>query len=118
GVAASIEGFHEAYLDNRNDAIERGIAGDFLAEQLKRLATSASEPWEGTATELLARLNAQLHFSEIPKWWPKNPQALSGKLRRGLPGLKHIGVEVHMDWSIGRGKERRSGIQIWRRDAA
>src|SRR5439155_5633523 len=108
-----IAGFYDAYLDNRNDAIERGSAGDLLAEQLKHLAPSNSELWEGTATELLARLNQQLQATERPQWWPKSARALSGQLRRLLPGLKHIGVEVEMDRPIGRGKEKRNGIQIW-----
>ena len=121
GVAAGIEGFYEAYLDNRNEAIERGISGDPLADQIKLLATNRTEPWEGTATELLARLNEQIATSwstDQPKWWPKTARALSGKLRRLQPSLRHTGVDVELDWPLGRGAEKRSGIRLeWRKAA-
>ncbi len=112
GVAAGIEGFYQAYLDNRNEAIERGISGDPLAERVRLLATSRGEPWEGTATELLAELNAQVGLDDLPKWWPRTARALSGKLRRLLPSLRHTGVVVEMDWPLGRGAEKRSGIRV------
>jgi len=112
GVAAGIEGFYEAYLDNRSQAIERGISGDPLATQIKLLATGRTEPWEGTATELLAQLNEQMSWSDLPKWWPRTARALSGKLRRMVPSLQHTGVVVELDRPLGRGTDKRRGIRV------
>jgi hypothetical protein len=66
-------------------------------------------------------LNEQIATSwsiDQPKWWPKTARALSGKLRRMLPSLRHTGVVVDLDWTLGRGAEKRSGIRVQQRRAA
>ena len=63
-------------------------------------------------------MNEQMSFSELPKWWPKSARALSGKLRRLQPSLRHMGVDVELDWPLGRGAEKRSGIRVLQRKAA
>ena len=57
-----------------------------------------SGEWSGTPTELLGELNkiASEHFKRL-KAWPKQPNVLSGKLRRSATFLREKNFEI--EWS-------------------
>ncbi|MBT9156984.1 MAG: hypothetical protein DDT37_01989 [Firmicutes bacterium] len=59
--------------------------------------------WRGTAGDLLGELTPTEH---TPRGWPKNGQAVSGRLRRLLPALEAHGVTVY----IPRERTRRGRV--------
>jgi hypothetical protein len=64
------------------------IAGEF---EISR----GRSKWEGSATELLKALSALIgEPANKEKTWPKQPNALSGKLRRAAPPLRKIGIHI------------------------
>jgi putative DNA primase/helicase len=83
--------FLNEYLANRDSAnvvsLEASpIYGPLVAIDL---------PFEGTASELLARLLCQLpDAKKQPKGWPANARSLSNALRRIAPNLRRDGIEV------------------------
>ena len=87
-------GFMEAYMENREEAIETALEGDIIAVAIKNLLEER-EVWEGTASELLEAL--ELFIDDTTKRsvvWPKNPRALSNRLRRCATFLRQTGIEV------------------------
>ncbi len=98
----------EAMLDalegNRADAIEAVIEADPVALAVRGLLATGedgrplpSERWEGTATTLLAAVNASAAAPEEvrrERAWPKDAARLSARLKRIAPALRRAGVEV------------------------
>jgi hypothetical protein len=85
--------FMEAYTSNRSSANELTLDVSPIVAPLRELLECAD--WMGTATSLLADLNA--HASEKTqglKAWPRSGQALSNALRRLAPNLRATGVSV------------------------
>jgi len=67
--------------------------------------------WEGTASELLNRLNIATPESERKqKSWPASPRGLSNALRRLLPSLRRAGIMVTFD-RAGKDRERRITVE-------
>jgi hypothetical protein len=63
--------------------------------------------WEGAQTELLKALSALIgEPTNKEKTWPKQPNSLSGKLRRAAPPLRKIGI--HIDF----GREGHEGTKV------
>jgi hypothetical protein len=91
----SVEGapvwFAEAYRLNREDASWIVLEGNLVARALRKLPLDV--PWEGTATELLERLNP-LVGEHPPRGWPSNSTKLSGKLRAIKGHLPAVGITV------------------------
>lgn len=89
--------WQQIYSNNQQDGIEQSIYSDPFAtslvemmEQLKRVNLTT---WEGTATDLLARLAEGLPVDETTynRAWPKNNQVKS-RLRRIAPLLNNKGI--------------------------
>jgi hypothetical protein len=91
--------FLTAYRDNRPGAVQLTLEASLLSEPVMTLAEIG---FEGTATELLDRLNG-LVADDVRKHrrWPKQPHTLSGRLRRLAPALRRVGVEVDFDRVAG-----------------
>jgi hypothetical protein len=106
GSNSAIKGtFLGAYINNRSAAVELGIEFDPVANAVRHLAEAGE--WEGTATELLARLGA--HTSESAangREWPKGAQSLSNRLRRVVPALRAVGVELEFWKDKSRNRSR------------
>lgn len=68
------------------------VEGDPVAEAVLLYARTLEpgESWEGTASALLRQITP----AREPKDWPRNGKALSGRLRRAVPVLLAMGVEV------------------------
>ena len=75
-----------------------------LAEQL----VVSQEPWEGTASELLSRLDGARHArrrtpqEDLAR---KREVAFDNKLRRLAPNLRRLGIEVEFERDAGHGRE-------------
>ncbi len=85
--------FLKAYANNRQQANIMALEGNHIAEELQR--ASFPETWTGTAAELLEELN--INVSETVKKlkeWPKSARGVSGQLRRIMPNLRKIGINV------------------------
>jgi hypothetical protein len=89
------DSFVTAYRKNREEAVQLTLEASLLSTPVIELAAKG---FEGTATELLARLN-DLVSEEIRKQreWPKRANILSGRLRRLAPALRRIEVYVEFD---------------------
>lgn len=105
-------GFMEAYMGNREEAIEVALEGDIVAVAVKNLLEEREE-WEGTASELLEAL--EVFIDDTTKRsvvWPKNPRALSNRLRRCATFLRQTGVEVEF---LRAGHNRQRLIRLKRK---
>jgi hypothetical protein len=102
--------FMKAYLENRASIIELGLEADPVGSSIMTLMDK-NEEWTGPATNLLADLNkvAPDHFRRL-RAWPKQPNALSNKLRRSATFLREKSFEI--EW----GKSGKRFISIRRLD--
>lgn len=104
--------FMRAYRDNILSASALALEASPVATAVQKL-TQNRATWTGTATELLALLNDKYgppHDQQKTAAWPKAPNKLSGALRRVMPGLSTVGVEVTIA-AVGRSKTRQITIR-------
>lgn len=103
--------FLDAYNSNRNDANSLALEASPVVPPLQEL-TNITEGWEGTATELLERLNGMVKESTLKqKGWPKSPRALSNTLRRLAPNLREAEIDVIHEQTSGTGSAKRITIR-------
>lgn len=107
--------FLAAYEENRDNAVKDALEGDPIVVVLKQFLDQKEGKWAGTATELLALLNAASGYVYKPKGWPQAPNTLSGILRRLAPALRKVGIEV--EFSRDEARESRI-ITITREEVA
>jgi len=91
--------FLEEYLQNRAQIIDIGLEADPVGSSVLNFIKNAeSNEWSGTPTGLLVELNkiAPEHFKRL-KSWPKQPNVLSGRLRRSATFLREKNFEI--EWS-------------------
>jgi len=88
--------FMEAYEANRLEIVEEGLESDPVSVAVQALM-AGKEKWEGTPNNLLLNLTATApeHIKRL-KDWPKQPNLMSGKLRRSATFLREKGLDV--DW--------------------
>lgn len=97
------KGTFAAVLDrNRESAIQTELEASPVADALLQLMESRTV-WKGTPKELHGALTniATDRVKALPEW-PKNPQKLSGKLRRLAPALRANGIAVTLGASHGQ----------------
>ena len=84
----------DTYLENRANIIDLGLEADPVGSSIMTLMAKREE-WSGPATDLLADLNkvAPDHFRRL-RAWPKQPNALSNKLRRSATFLREKSYEI------------------------
>ena len=86
--------FETAYWGNRSVAVEVVLESDSVAVAVRSFIAERNE-WEGSATELLAALGAEVgETQKKSKEWPTSARALSGRLRRAATFLRNVGVEI------------------------
>jgi hypothetical protein len=83
----------QSYLDQAADISAKVLEEDLFAQAVIKMA-GAVEEWTGTATHLLAALDAP---DPTPRKWPKNASQAGGHLRRIAPVLREHGVDVSHD---------------------
>jgi hypothetical protein len=101
--------FLSAYEINSDGAVALSLEASLLSAPIEVLAEIG---FEGTATELLNRLERDLVDEETKrkKAWPKSPNALGGHLRRLAPNLRAIGISVEFE-KVPRGRLIRLGTK-------
>jgi energy-coupling factor transporter ATP-binding protein EcfA2 len=86
--------FLKAYRENIGSAVELTIEASDVAEAVRAFMANQTE-WKGTASELLPLLTAIVpERATKEKTWPKQANALSGKLRRVAPPLRKVGISI------------------------
>ena len=86
--------FLAAYSENRQEAMADVIESDPVAESI-RLLVDSQQSWEGTASELLSKLESITDERTVKsKRWPANAQVLSRQLKRVAVSLRQVGVEI------------------------
>ncbi|MDP8908635.1 MAG: DUF3854 domain-containing protein [Chloroflexota bacterium] len=107
--------FMRAYADARAASHELAIEASPIGAALLAFITRdlATGPWQGTATQLLARL-AELggDATTRPKEWPRSPRGLSGLLRELAPALRATGVAFTPDLRQGRKRTRLMRLEL------
>ena len=109
--------FRHAYAHNRAGMTRDVIEADMVANAVQRFMTrkGATNPWKGTATELLVDLENLVGEKEVArKGWPGSASAFSGRLRRAATPLRRVGIEIR---SGRKGKARSRTITITRRES-
>ena len=101
--------FAAAYAANRDDANCNALDGSPVA---KVLTDWLKDPFVGTASDLLAELDAAANEqTKRLKSWPKTPQAMGGALSRLAPNLRQAGIAVNYD------RKKNSRLIRLRRDS-
>jgi putative DNA primase/helicase len=87
--------FLAAYSGNRRDVVEAAFDADAVAVAIWKLLADQPEGFQGTATELLAAINALVpEPTRKSRFWPENPAQLGNRLARAAPLLKARGCAV------------------------
>ena len=95
----------KVYGAAREEAATAAVESDAVAQAVSDLMKE-EENWKGTATELLVVLEKQVGDRvAASRGWPRGPRALSGRLRRSAPALRHVGVEAEAP--VGSSREGR-----------
>jgi hypothetical protein len=97
--------FMNAYRNNLATAVDNVIDADPIASAVRSLMLNKTK-WTGTATRLLDDLNLIASVERFNKDWPKNGQALSGRLRRGMTFLRKVGINIEFGRDTGHARDR------------
>lgn len=85
--------FMAAYAKNRRSANLLALEASPVASAVRQFIKE-NRQWEGSAADLLKKLNAIDPDRERKKGWPGNPAWLAGNLRRLAPSLRGNGVSI------------------------
>lgn len=98
--------FVKALKSNRDTAHDVALEAEPVVTALLGIAKDG--PFEGTATELLDRLNLRASVTaQRSKRWPKDGTRLSGIVRRLAPALRANGLAIEFDDGAGARRTRR-----------
>ncbi|MBI1335514.1 MAG: hypothetical protein GC164_00975 [Phycisphaera sp.] len=81
----------DIYLRQRGRIADDVVEGDLAGSAIVRMIDECGS-WHGTAGELLTALTPV--NGKPPHGWPASARAMSGQLKRLIPALKSVGVEV------------------------
>ena len=96
--------FMAAYTRNREESNELALEASALTPYLLKVAAGS---FNGTATELLERLETQAPEKvRAQRSWPKSARSLSGKLRWLAPNFREIGVNIEFIKTAGQGSRK------------
>ena len=96
------EAMLDAIEDNRAGAVAGVIEADAVASAVQAIADD-ERTWQGTATELLARINDRTSAErQRERDWPRDATRLSNRLRRVAPALRRAGVSMTLPEAGGR----------------
>jgi hypothetical protein len=114
GLGWEDQTFMNAYRANRTDAVELGVENDPAASAVRAMMDKRTESWEGSASELLLELASEVSERlQKTREWPQTPVGLASRLRRVMPMLRQIGIEVEMGMR-SPSKDRKRLIRICR----
>lgn len=95
--------FRNTYENNLQNMQETGLDNDVVGSAVQAMM-EMMETWEGTASDLQKVLATFSHNNHL-KTLPQGTQWLSNSLKRQLPALESIGINVQLGLNIG-GKRR------------
>lgn len=88
------------------DSLLENLLGSAMVE----FAATLNDEWTGPSSKLLAELNNRADYGTASaREWPRNPIALSKRLRGLQASLRSQGIMVEVG---GRGKERRVTVRV------
>ena len=94
------DSFIDAYNGNRDGANSLVLESSPIYLFLQAIVDK--KVWQGTATELLDRLNRMaVDLTQRQRSWPKSPRALSNALRRLAPNLREAGIDIIHEQTSG-----------------
>ena len=95
--------FLNAYGENRRDVSESAFEADNVAVAIRDMMADHRTGWEGTATALLAALNARVPDGlRKSRSWPDTPQRMGNRFERAKPLLRQKGFTVDRQHSTVR----------------
>lgn len=105
--------FLRVYADNRASAHEVALEASAVAGAIRDFVLSMpGAEWEGTSTELLAKLNGDASdATRAARYWPKTASELGAHLARVAPVLRANGIAIQRTRD---GKDRRKTIHLKR----
>jgi hypothetical protein len=112
--------FLTTYEDYRRTAKINTLEASNVGTAILKLMEHNSR-WEGTATDLLGTLEGHLPPTARRATFPASARSMSGALRRLIPNLKEVGIEVDMPEGARRGTDGKVARTItltntaWRR---
>ena len=87
--------FMSAYNRNRSISVEMSLEADPVAQAILSLE---KEKWRGTATELMEELEQKVSDTiKRSTSWPKAASWLSNRIKRLVPALRKVGIEVEFE---------------------
>ncbi len=90
--------FLREYDANRKRLISISMDADPIAITIIRLIQRhKGHQWSGSATELHRMLSTLNQDFSNQRAWPRQPNVLSGRLRRAAAGLRELGIEI--EWT-------------------
>ncbi len=103
--------FLEIYERNQANAIEKVLEEDPIASAIVKLMETRLT-WEGIAQDLLIELGGYVpERIQRTKSWPDYPRTLSNRIRRLIPSLRKIGIDVtppnDTEWNATTKKSQR-----------
>jgi len=102
--------FMASYAINRRAVHALPLEVSLVVEPLLTMLDEGG--FEGTSTELLAKLNSRVSEAiQKGRGWPKQANVLSNALRRLAPNLRAIGIEVVFFQTGGKGSRRLVKIE-------
>jgi hypothetical protein len=97
------------------EAVDVVIENDCVAVAIAALMDGRRDAWRGTVAQLLAELtHRDTTEACAPQWsdWPKNPTALSLRIRKLSASLLKIGVEVRFGKASDRTRTRKIELHV------
>ena len=99
--------FTKAYGDNRRDSVARGLEASPVALAIRDMVDDNKDKapvFKGTMKHLLLNLGQFKPDSEPA--WPKSPKGLGDAIRRQIPALASIGIDIVIN------KPGREGVTV------
>lgn len=98
GLGLQPGAFWKAFDRNRAGNHEKALDNPLAVELCRFIDFQEGKKWQGKATDLHQALTRWLtgknEMEYAKHWFPRSPNALSGKLRRIAPNLRAIGYEM------------------------
>ena len=104
GLGWEAGAFMAAYDANRAAVAETAFESDLVAVAVRGFVTPAAFPdgWRGSATDLLAALNARVSDGvKKARRWPISPSVMGSALTRSAPALRSKGFTIERQHSGG-----------------
>ena len=112
-IAAAVDGILGTaglarYMNRGAELAADGLSGDSFAVRMQDIIT-AEQPFDGTSAQLLELLRPS-EDGRLPKDWPKDARAATGRLHRLAPAFRKLGWTFADMGRGGHGKQLRFRI--------